>query len=784
MIKQAKCLCSLLLAFFGMIVGTSAFGDVYRAPDKAIKQLVSAAPTPTPVMHGSSGWIALLHYEQLISDQRLWAPRLGLAGMRINPKSRIVGTKQLIKNIEFFNINSPDKRFRWKPKNDSRFAYLAFSPDGTKVSAVQVSHSKPSSLWVFDIVDRKGHMLGDQVNPAWGSPCQWESNDALICLVPTEGRDGVTRANPNTPLVLQHSGKPEPVRTYSFLLESEEDDDVFEDYFSSRLMRFGHNIKPSTIGVDEGVITHFSLSPDSQFMSLRRIERPYSRLTKATLFPSRVEVWNVNKKSMVYRSVAMGYAVDQERESDLIVDPKSIQWHPRLPVTAGFVVTDHSAEVKEYQWRSVTAPRYKDHQLVVRHPYPIKQFGWTSEGTPLFVAGAEKEGTQEIYSVVNEKKRLLWRGQLKNPYDNPGTALRAGGGSGPILEHKNHIFVSVSGLSDTGLQPVMYSVNLLTGEQEPIYQSQNGNYEEILAFVDVDSRTFVSAVESETMPMQLLMRKPGNEQMLYQSKDPYPQLKQSTRKLITYKRKDGVELNATLYLPNNAKSPLPTLVWIYPRDFDDADLAEQFNIRPFRYHKIKGPSAVSAVLSGYAVVVNPSVPIIQGKEFGDDSYLEQLSTSAEALVGYLVNSGISDPKRIAIGGRSYGAFASTNLLIHTNLFASGIAMSGAYNRTLTPFGFQHERRSFWEATEFYTKISPFFGANKINKPLLLVHGGDDPNPGTPKIQAKRLFHALVGEGKTVRYVELPGEEHVYRGEKTTLHATWEMINWLDNTLVQ
>jgi dipeptidyl aminopeptidase/acylaminoacyl peptidase len=230
------------------------------------------------------------------------------------------------------------------------------------------------------------------------------------------------------------------------------------------------------------------------------------------------------------------------------------------------------------------------------------------------------------------------------------------------------------------------------------------------------------------------------------------------------------------------KQPLPTLVWIYPAEYTEGDLAEQMDARRFRFHQIKEASPIAAVLEGYALLLNPTVPIIGEGEAANDSYVPQLVSSMKAAIDYLVDAGISDRARIAVAGRSYGAFSTANLLVHTDLFKTGIAISGAYNRTLTPFGFQHERRSFWEATDFYTRMSPFFRADAVNEPLLLMHGGADDNPGTPTLQARRFFHALVGNGAHVRYVELPFERHHYRARENVLHTSAEMLEWLDRTI--
>jgi dipeptidyl aminopeptidase/acylaminoacyl peptidase len=239
-----------------------------------------------------------------------------------------------------------------------------------------------------------------------------------------------------------------------------------------------------------------------------------------------------------------------------------------------------------------------------------------------------------------------------------------------------------------------------------------------------------------------------------------------------------------LYLPENYREGerLPTLVWIYPTEFSDPEQAAQMDLRFFRFHKVKGPSPLAAVVAGYAVLLNPTVPILSEESGIGGDYLSQLVASVEAAVDHLVELGVSDPKRLAVAGRSYGAFSSANLLIHSDRFATAIAMSGAYNRTLTPFGFQHEERSVWEATEMYTSISPFFFADEVKVPILLVHGGSDENPGTIPFQARRFFHALLGSGGQARYVELPFEGHHYWGRENVLLAAAEMLDWLERII--
>ncbi len=272
-------------------------------------------------------------------------------------------------------------------------------------------------------------------------------------------------------------------------------------------------------------------------------------------------------------------------------------------------------------------------------------------------------------------------------------------------------------------------------------------------------------------------------QQLTRFPHPTPQLSGVKKELIRYHRKDGVELTATLYTPpgyDPTQGPLPLLIWAYPQEFKSAAAASQVTDSPYRFVRVGWWSPLLFLVRGYAVLDDPAMPIVgEGDTEPNDTYVAQLAMDAEAAVEEVVRRGVADRARIAVGGHSYGAFMTANLLAHTRLFAAGIARSGAYNRTLTPFGFQAEERNFWEAPEVYNTMSPFHHADKIDAPLLLVHGEADNNPGTFPIQSERLFAALQGLGKTVRYVVLPHESHGYQARESILHLMWETDQWLE-----
>lgn len=759
----------------------AATGQGFREPAAPITALLTAPAPAQPLVHARSGHLALVQYEQVISLQRLMAPRLGLAGMRIDPVTRFTGIDPLVLKVDIIDTTARGQKMKhsWQPQGAARLAFPQFSPDGSQLAALQVETGKPTVLRLFDIATGRARTLTDRVNPAWGNPCQWLDGQSLLCRM--QPFKPLPQPVPGVwPLAIEHQGKRLPTRTYAHLLESPYDDARFEYYFATDLARVTLDGQITPVQVTGGLIIQLAAAPDGQHLMLRRVVAPYPRMVGVRQFPAVIEVWNLASGKRLYQSAAMGFGIDEEWENE--GDPTTISWAPLLPATAGFLFREERADgSSEYQWRAVQAG--KEPQVLARSERPIRDFGWTSAGTPWFITNAADGKRVDIQVILPGGTRTLWRGDRADRYENPGRGIRVDGSDGPVLEADGSIFVAGSGLTSDGVRPFVERLELASGKSRRVFTAESNVFETALAVLDAQQEIILTSQESETTPPVYRRVQSGQATELFRTPNPYPQLDKVKRQRITYPRADGVTLSANLYLPEGAgKKPLPTLIWIYPREFSDNRQAEQLDIKPFQFHRIKGPSPIAAALAGYAVLVNPTVPIISDSDTDNQEYLPQLVSSTNAAVDYLVKQGISDPKRMAIGGRSYGAFSTANLLIHSDRFATGIAMSGAYNRTLTPFGFQHEKRTFWDVTEYYTSISPFFFANKMKKPLLLVHGGADSNPGTPKVQARRFFHALVGEGATVRYAELPGEEHHYSGRETVLQAAWEMIDWLDRMM--
>ncbi len=778
-----------------LLWGADAFGAAapasepvpqdYRDPPAAVVRLLTATPPPEPLVHARSGNVALVYREAVIRLARLTRPYLGLAGYRFDPVSRMSGVGPLVLRVEVVRARAETvgPPAVWQPRNGALLEYPHFSPDGRTLSAIAVADGPPR-LVLFDVASGQERSLEVPVNPAWGDPCAW-TGDALLCRVTAVAPPPLPREGPS-PTLVEHTGGPSPTRTYANLLENAHEDALFEHYFTVELARVERDGRMQRVPGLRGLIASVDASPEGALAVVTRIERPFSRVVPARRFPSSVEVWNLDEGRRLYASRPTGFglaAADAENE-----DPRRFAWRPGAPITLGWIEAagdEGDASPRSERWLALTAPFADGPREVVRSDVPIDRFGWTTAGTPYFTTSGGGGTETRVHVVLDDGVKEIWRGSTTDRYGNPGRALRVDGSEGPVIEVDGGIYLTGDGLGPTGPRPFLDRFDLRAERTERMFTAEPGVYEEVLAVLDPSVPVLVTSRETETQPPNLYRLRGESRTPLRPLPTPYPDLEGVTRRPVSYTRADGVALAGTLYTPagwSPGDPPLPTLVWIYPYEFTDREQAEQLDVRLFRFHQVKGPSPLSALLEGYAVLVNPTVPILLEQGAASDDYLGQLVASVEAAVDHLVATGVTDPARVAVGGRSYGAFSSANLVIHSQRFAAAVAMSGAYNRTLTPFGFQHEQRSFWQAADLYAAISPFFHADQVSAPILLVHGGADENPGTPLLQARRFFHALLGEGKPARYVELPGEGHHYWARENVLLAAAEMIDWLGRTI--
>ena len=419
-----------------------------------------------------------------------------------------------------------------------------------------------------------------------------------------------------------------------------------------------------------------------------------------------------------------------------------------------------------------------------RTAFRFTNVSWTEKGLALLTESdrATRVTRTWLIDAPGAAPRRLWERKQQDRYSDPGLPMMRPG-SNAILQAGDAIYLTGSGASPLGDRPFLDRLNLTSLATERVFQTDDKSYETVAALFSDDAKRLLTRRETRTDFPNYYVRglAAGTLTALTQFKDPAPQLTGIQKQLVTYDRKDGVTLSATVYLPPDYKpgTRLPFVLWAYPAEFTDAATASQVSGSPNRFTTISGASHLLFLTQGYGVMDNPTMPIVGPGETANDTYVEQLMASAEAAIDKIVGMGVADRDRIGVAGHSYGAFMTANLLAHGRLFRAGTARSGAYNRTLTPFGFQNEQRTFWEVPEIYGNLSPFFHAHKIEDPILLIHGEADNNSGTFPIQSERFYLALKGNGKTVRYVTLPLESHGYASRESNMHVLYEWLNWFD-----
>jgi len=416
----------------------------------------------------------------------------------------------------------------------------------------------------------------------------------------------------------------------------------------------------------------------------------------------------------------------------------------------------------------------------------VQDVSWTNANIAIVTEFERAKRTLRGWVVDNGIARRAWQVSAEDRYKDPGRPMARpefGGGPSVVMQVGDWIYLEGDGASPQGDHPFLDRFNVKTFDIERLFQCEGESYESVVGLLTDNGGTLLTRRETVTQPPNYLVRDlvKRTERALTEFKDPAPQLAGVQRQFITYDRKDGVKLSATLYLPPDYKKGerLPLVMWAYPREFTDPAMAGQVSGSPYRFTTYTGASHMFFLTQGYAVLDDPSMPIVGPGETANDTYVDQLVASAQAAVDKVVGMGVADRDRIGVGGHSYGAFMTANLLAHSRLFRAGIARSGAYNRTLTPFGFQSEERTFWEVPEVYAKMSPFWFANAVKDPILLIHGEADNNSGTFPIQSERFYMALKGHGATVRYVTLPNEAHGYAARESVLHTLYEMVSWFD-----
>ncbi len=772
---------------------------LYQKPPKAVEDILDAPATPALSVSPDRTHAILSEPLRYPPIADLAAPVLRLAGVRINPKTNgphreMYATRMTLKRISDGAETVIALPAGAKPGN------LRWSPDGSRAVFTNTAADR-IELWVLDLPAGKARRIEEvRLNLALGglfgggAGMEWadRGRTVLVPLVPANRTAvPVESAVPKGPNVQESAGKAGPVRTYEDMLQSPHDEDVF-DYYAKAQLAYVDLVtgKITPVGAPEVYLTARP-SPDDQHVLTVRVQRPYSYLHPVSDFPKEVEIWGRSGK--LEHKIASLPLEDRVPIEGVPTGPRNYQWEPSAPASILWLeALDGGDPKKKTPFRDrlmmFRAPFSGEPVEVVRMEQRARGLGMSDSTSLALISDYERSRRWTRTFAINLAKpgdppRLLWERNLQDRYKDPGTPVTRAGRATGILQKGDFIFLAGMGASGEGDRPFLDRYNVRTGQSERLFRSAGDSYEVFEALLDDDGTRWITRRESPTQPPNYFIRQAGSTdaRALTNFPDPAPRLRSIQKKLVTYKRADGVPLSFTLYLPPDYKpgTKLPTVVWAYPLEYNDAGTAGQISGSTQRFTTITGMSHLFFLLEGYAILDNAAMPVIGDPETVNNTYVEQVVADARAAIDKAVELGVTDPERVGVGGHSYGAFMTANLLAHCDLFRAGIARSGAYNRTLTPFGFQSERRTLWESPDTYMKMSPFMHADKIKRPILLIHGEADDNQGTFPIQSERMYQAIRGNGGVVRYVTLPFEAHGYTARESIEHTLWEMITWFD-----
>ena len=792
-----------LVLALGLVLVLAAPGllaqEPYKLPPKEVIDIVDAPPTPSVYMSPTGDAMALVEREAMPTIAYVSEPILRIAGLRITPSfnSRQVlsfSTGLSIKDLKtgsLRRITLPEGvKFTLAGRGEG-----AWSPDGRTMVLLRYVEGGVE-LWAVDVASATAKALTPAIVNAVIGGAEWapDGRRLVIGLVPDgRGPAPVAPRVPVGPEIQVAGGKEAKAATYQDLNKTAFDELLFDYYATSQMAVVDVASGSITKMGKPGIFDSVAVSPDQSYLLVERIKRPYSYALPASGFAHSVEIWD-------WEGRPVKVLADLPNEEGVPINgvpigPRNVNWMTHKAATLIWTEAldggDPKAEVP-----------YRDRYLALDPPFAAeprevlklkeRAAGLNYLATPGRALAAQSEWKRSwrtTFLVDLDHPAVapvkVWDLGTRDRYKDPGRpvteALKTG--ERVVLQDKDWIYLSGSGSSPKGDHPFLDRMSLKTLKTERLWQCQDPGYE---TFVDFDgtSRTrFVTSYETKTDPPNYYLYdlKTKRRTALTDFKDPAPQMTGVRKERISYKRADGVELSGTLYLPPGYKdgTRLPVVVWAYPMEYDSAATAGQVRGSVNRFTFYRGASQLLFITQGYAVLDNAEMPVVGTPETVNDTFVQQIVSNAEAAIRKLDEMGIGDPKRVGVGGHSYGAFMTANLLAHCNLFAAGIARSGAYNRTLTPFGFQSERRTLWEAPETYVKMSPFMFADKIKTPILLIHGMADNNSGTFPIQSERLFAALKGFGATARFVYLPYESHGYSARESVLDVLAEMVEWFD-----
>ncbi|HXB68813.1 MAG TPA: prolyl oligopeptidase family serine peptidase [Candidatus Acidoferrales bacterium] len=794
----------------------------YRKPPQAVLDVLNAPTTPTLSLSPTRTFALQAQPVRYPPIAELSQPMLRLAGLRINPKTNGLHNTTFDSSLTLRKIPSGEEIKVELPPNP-KLSTGHWSYDGAHFAFTNTTNSG-IELWIGETATGKTHKVeGVRLNAVMGgrggdagggrggpfgrggtfgsggsaSDIQWmpDNKTLLVEMVkPNRGPAPVEPSVPTGPHVQESLGGAAPVVTHEDMIQTPHDEDLFEYYATSQLAYVDAATGKVTPAGKPGIVESVRISPDAKNLLVTVIHRPFSYLHQASAFPKEIEIWDHTGK--VLHKVASQPLEDKVPINGVMTGPRSIQWRPSEPATLIWVEALDNGDLKNpAPFRdkivSLKAPFNSPPHEILKTEQRFSGIQMTQSGGIALVEDSERRTRRvrtyllDIDKQPDQKPKLIWSLNNQDRYHSPGSPLTriAENGERVLLQDGDNLFLGSLGGSPKGDHPFLDRFNLTTQKTERLFQCDDDHYEVIEALLDSHGDKFLTRRESPTEPPNYFVRTAGGQMTaVTHFADPQPIFRKVTKQLVTYNRPDGVPLSFDLYLPPGYKpgTRLPTIIWAYPREFNDADTAGQVSGSSRRFTEVTGYSQLFHVLDGYAVLDNAAMPVVgSDPDIVNNTYIDQIVADAKAAIDKATEMGVTDPARVGVGGHSYGGFMTANLLAHCDLFKAGVAESGAHNRTLTPFGFQSERRTIWQAPDVYLKMSPFMYADKIKTPILLIHGEADDNDGTFPIQSDRMYQAVRGNGGTVRLVFLPFEAHGYRAKETTEHVIWEKMAWFN-----
>jgi dipeptidyl aminopeptidase/acylaminoacyl peptidase len=796
-----------LLLFIGFSFTALAQENLsYQKPSKEILALADYERAPSVLMDTKKEWMLLSYRNTYKTLDDLNQEEMRLGGLRINPTTNISSTITYINNLKVRKIKDKTEiQVSGLPQNP-KLTNLSWSPDETKI-AFSNTTATGVELWLLDVAKAKATKLTEAtVNANLGNPFTWfQDGQAILVKMLLKNRAplvDVKKDLPKGPIVSTSEGKVSSNRTFQDLLKNKTDETNFENLVTSELYKINLSGNSALYKVAD-MYSGESFSPDGNYLMVTTIQKPFSYIVPLNRFPQKTSIYDLSGTEIKIVNEVPLTEIMPKGFSSVRKGKRSMNWRSDKPATLYYIeALDEGDQAKKVDFRDEIflweAPFVSNPTSLLKTPQRFAGIIWGNDKIAIAYDDWYDTRNTKTYLInpsnPSEAPKVISDRNSQDIYSDPGNfeTIKNQYGRKILALENDHAFLLGDGFTKNGQFPFIDEFNIKTLQSKRVYQSTSTDQkEDLLSIEDFKKGEVLVMIQSKNDYPNYYFRNIKNKGKLTaitQFANPFESIKNVYKEVITYKRKDGVELSGTLYLPanydrNSKKEKLPLLIWAYPAEFKDKNSAGQNDKNPNEFTFPNYGSFVYWVTKGYAVLDDAAFPIIgEGKTEPNDTFISQLVSNAEAAIDAVDNLGFINRKKVAVGGHSYGAFMTANLLTHSNLFACGIARSGAYNRTLTPFGFQSEQRNYWENPEIYNNMSPFMNAEKMKTPLLLVHGEADNNPGTFTLQTERYFQALKGLGATARMLILPKESHGYAAKENILHLLWEQDQFLEKYL--